>query len=238
MVTRRQQQQQQQRLSAPPIVRSSSISTIPSNCVLKDDTIGTVSTLQFGARRLLEIQALHQQTNNQNQIHYISNTPNSDPKSAVASVAVLQHSLQSGGKKRSSRHLRRRATSYQPKRKRRGTSLLRQQTATTSVVDLQPSSLLEPQPPPYLPSRRIRRQCNISNKNNDNNTHLTWRTCHDRSSAASSNISSLAFENPSLSSSATTAALATSSHRSHSTTHWMMTHIWCRKRFHMLRGWN
>jgi hypothetical protein len=49
MVTRRQQQQQQQRLSAPPIVHSSSISTIPSNYVLKDDTIGTVSTLQFGA---------------------------------------------------------------------------------------------------------------------------------------------------------------------------------------------
>jgi Ribonucleases P/MRP protein subunit POP1 len=244
MVTRRQQQQQ--RLSAPPIVRSSSISTIPSNYVLKDDTIGTVSTLQFGARRLLEIQALHQRTKKDNHTHCISNIPNCNPKSAVASsVSLLQHSLQSGGKKRSSRHLRRRATSYQPKRRRRGTLLLRQHTAiasTASVVDLQPPSLLEPQPPPYLPSRRIRRQCNISNKNKDNNTHLTWRTCYNRSSAASSNISSLAFGSPSLSSSATTAALATSSsnssHRSHSTTHWMMTHIWCRKRFHMLRGWN
>jgi Ribonucleases P/MRP protein subunit POP1 len=244
MITRRQQQQQ--RLSAPPIVRSSSTSTIPSNYVMKDDTIGTVSTLQFGARRLLEIQALHQQTNNQNNhIHCISNIRNSNPTSAVLSVAVLQHSLQSGGKKRSSRHLRRRATSYQPKRKRRGASLIRQHTAiatTASLVDLQPPSLLETQPPPYLPSRRIRRQCNISNKNNDINTHLTWRTCHDHSSAASSNISSLAFDSPSLSPSATTAALATSSsvssHQSHSTTHWMMTHIWCRKRFHMLRGWN
>jgi hypothetical protein len=183
MITRRQQQQQ--RLSAPPIVHSSSTSTIPSNYVLKDDTIGTVSTLQFGARRLPEIQALHQQTNNQNNhIHCISNFPNSNPTSAVASVAALQLSLHSGGKKRSSRHLRRRDTSYQPKRRRRGASLIRQHTATAStttasVVNLQPPSLLEPQPSPYLPSRRIRRQCNISNKNNDNNTHLTLRTCHD-----------------------------------------------------------
>jgi hypothetical protein len=83
MVTQRQQQQQQQqRLSAPPIVRSSSISTIPSNYVLKDDTIGTVSTLQFGARRLLEIQALHQQTINQNHIHCITNIRNCNPTSA------------------------------------------------------------------------------------------------------------------------------------------------------------
>jgi hypothetical protein len=87
MVTRRQQQQQ--RLSASPIIHSSSISTIPSNYVLKDDTIGTVSTLQFGARRLLEIQALHQQTNNQNNhIHCISSIRNRNPTSAVASSVL------------------------------------------------------------------------------------------------------------------------------------------------------
>jgi Ribonucleases P/MRP protein subunit POP1 len=68
---------------------------LPAFC----DTIGTISALQFGARRLPELKALH---------HVATN----DVDSTGNPPAMLIAALQSGGRKTSSRHLRRRATSH------------------------------------------------------------------------------------------------------------------------------
>ena len=164
------------------------------------DASATVSASTFGARRLPEIKALWKANNSTNINAATFSIPTTEP-------------LKSTGGKTSSRHLRRRTTSYKSRKRHRYPAGAPEEIMMQSQEqDKKPTK-----------SRKSRRK----NKRNLCQDHENWRMNHNNSVPQSDDKESAESNSDDK----------TVSKKPPVVVNWMTTHLWYAKRFHMATLW-
>ena len=208
------------------------------------DASATVSACIFGARRLPELKQLYQQTgNNWKAQEKASSDGSSHIQSGEGGVLQREQSLLSGGGKTSSRHLRRRTTSLKG-RKRHRFPCVENQAGRPSDVAGKSQQGIELSSKPVKLSRRAKR----NNRARLCESHYCWYDRqHDIPSYFEGDEDSAVDGDGALGTDDRSEEYVNKDSIIHTqpvtsntkSLHWMTTHLWHAKRFHMdeLWGW-